>query len=302
MSTKSFAPPGAPRRPAASVVSLVSLVSLASLGACYPDAGPDPTLTAYIDTLSAIDAHAHPMAWVAPGQPADTKFDALPLDGLPPFDVPVGLRADNPAYRTAQQALYHVEGTDTGAAYAAALESARTTAMAERGAGFASWALDRAHIRVMLANRIAMGAGLPAERFAWVPFADALLLPLDTRTEAARTPDTQALYPLEAALLDRYLGDLGLTHVPATLGAYERDVVAATLRKQKDAGAVGLKFEAAYLRMIGESTPLAVAGVRGAATRAAAAPQSAPASTGALPQISILSTQQSLNPSQSLSQ
>jgi predicted TIM-barrel fold metal-dependent hydrolase len=76
------------------------------------------------------------------------------------------------------------------------------------------------------------------------------MYPVDTRAEAARTPDTQALYPLEAKLLARYLGDLGMERVPTTLDAYEADVVGATLRRQKDAGAVGIKFEAAYLRAL----------------------------------------------------
>ena len=102
----------------------------------------------------------------------------------------------------------------------------------------------------MLANRIVMGAGLAAPRFRWVPFVDALMLPLDTRTEAARTPDTKPLYPLEDKLLRRYLADLGLSRVPATLDAYEKQVVTATLERQKAAGAVGIKFEAAYLRSL----------------------------------------------------
>jgi uncharacterized protein len=219
------------------------------LAACATDqTAPAQGLAAYIDTLAAVDAHAHPLAWVAPDAPADTDFDALPLDGLPPFEVPVGLRADNPSFRAAQAALYGTSPTDTGGVYSAALHDARAGAIRRHGEGFPAWALDRAHIRLMLSNRIAMGTGLPADRFAWVPFVDALMLPLDPSAEAARTPDVKALYPLEAKLLARYLADLGDTRVPPTLDVYERDVVAATLRKQKDAGAVGIKFEAAYLR------------------------------------------------------
>lgn len=229
---------------------VVALAALSAVAACGGTAGPDPTLAAYIDTLGAVDAHAHPMAWVAPGQLPDTDFDALPLDGLPPFDVPVGLRADNPAFRAAQDALYHIEPTDTGRIFTHELDSARTAAMLERGSGFAPWALDRSHIRVMLANRVAMGAGLPAARFAWIPFADPLMYPLDTGREASRTPDTDALYPLEARLLRRYLGDLGLDGLPAALDDYEHQVVGPTLKRQKDAGAVGIKFEAAYLRSL----------------------------------------------------
>ncbi len=233
-------------------VSLAALLCLLPAIACNDaDEGrPDADLAAYVDTVWAVDVHAHPMAYVAPGEPADTDFDALPLDGIPAFDVPVGLRADNPSYRAAQVALYATSPRDTGAAYADTLHRARAAAFAAHGEDFPTWALDRAHIQMMLANRIAMGGGLPAERFAWVPFGDALMLPLDTRGEAERTADTEALYPLESRLLARSLRDLGLQRIPGTLAAYERDVVAPILRYQREAGAVGLKFEAAYLRSL----------------------------------------------------
>ncbi|HKJ03516.1 MAG TPA: hypothetical protein VJ997_13705, partial [Longimicrobiales bacterium] len=69
-----------------SLASVVSLVAVGLMAACDANGdGPDRSLAAYVDTVAAVDAHAHPMAYVAPGQPADTDFDALPLDGLPPF-------------------------------------------------------------------------------------------------------------------------------------------------------------------------------------------------------------------------
>jgi hypothetical protein len=107
----------------------------------------------------------------------------------------------------------------------------------------------------MLANRIVLGAGLSAPRFRWVPFADPLLLPLDTRVEAARTPDTRSLYPKEAALLRRYLRDLKVTALPATLDAYVSTVVRPTLERQKQGGALAVKFEVAYLRPLDFSKP-----------------------------------------------
>jgi predicted TIM-barrel fold metal-dependent hydrolase len=125
----------------------------------------------------------------------------------------------------------------------------------QHGEGFPTWVLDQAGIDVMLANRVSMGRGLSSSRFRWVAFADALMLPLDSRDEAARTPDTRALYPLETKLLRRYLKDLGLDAIPATLDAYERDVVVTTLERQKAAGAVAIKFEAAYLRPLDFAQP-----------------------------------------------
>ena len=40
--------------------------------------------------------------------------------------------------------------------------------MQKEGANFPAWALDRAGIDMMLANRIAMGAGLDMPRFRWI--------------------------------------------------------------------------------------------------------------------------------------
>jgi predicted TIM-barrel fold metal-dependent hydrolase len=233
------------------VPAAAGVLLLAACTACTaPADGPDAGLVAYIDGIKAVDAHAHPLRYVAPGAPPDTEFDALPLDKLPPFAVPSGLRPEHPQYRDAQHALYGMSLTDTGAAYAKALEQARGKVMQEQGAQYPAWALDHAGIDIMLSNRIVMGAGLDTPRFRWVPFDDALMLPLDVRGEAALTPDTRSLYPLEARLLARYLHDLSIAKIPATLDAFERDIVAPTVKRQKQNGAVGIKFEAAYLRSL----------------------------------------------------
>jgi predicted TIM-barrel fold metal-dependent hydrolase len=81
------------------------------------------------------------------------------------------------------------------------------------------------------------------------------MLPLDSRDEASRTPDTKSLYPREAKLLQRYLRDLGIRALPATLDEYVRTVVAPTLARQRAGGAVAIKFEAAYLRPLDFDTP-----------------------------------------------
>ena len=107
----------------------------------------------------------------------------------------------------------------------------------------------------MLANRIATGPGLEPPRFRWVPFDDPLLFPLDTKVEAARTPDTRSLYPREAALLARYLRDLGVRALPPTLAAYIDSVVVPTLQRQRQSGAVAIKFEIAYLRPLDFGDP-----------------------------------------------
>jgi hypothetical protein len=127
--------------------------------------------------------------------------------------------------------------------------------MTEKGQQFPTWVLDQAGIDVMLANRVTMGSGLDPTRFRWITFVDPLMLPLDTRNEATRTPDVRPLYPREAKLLQRYLRDIDVRSLPATLDDYVRTVVAPTLAKQKAGGAVAIKFEAAYLRPLDFDDP-----------------------------------------------
>lgn len=188
----------------------------------------DPSLAAYIAGIKAIDNHAHPMAVVPPGGAPDTDYDALPLGGIPDFPLPWRLTLDAPVWGQAAHAL------------------AGVTTPAQ--------ALDRVGIRLEFANRIAMGAGLDSGRFRWVPFDDPLIFPLDTRL-AGKTPDTRVLYPLEAKLLRRYLGDLGLSVLPPTLAEFRRQVVVPLLQRQHDSGAPAIKFEVAYLRPFDFATP-----------------------------------------------
>ena len=99
---------------------------LAALLACDGERdGVDRDLATYIDGIKAIDVHAHPLRYVATGAAKDSEFDALPLDGIPPFQVPLGLRAEDARYRAAQHALFNVSTTDTGAAFAKSLADAR---------------------------------------------------------------------------------------------------------------------------------------------------------------------------------
>ena len=208
----------------------------------------DADLARYIASIRAIDSHAHPMRPVPSGAPADSEFDALPLDGIPTFDVPNRLKPDDPIWRAAQNALYKIPVDRSGAEYHSSLKAAVAAMQRSQSANFPTWALDQAGIETMMANRIVLGAGLASPRFRWVPFADPFLLPLDTRDEATRTPDTKALYPREAKLLKRYLAELGVRELPGTLDEYVTKVVNATLAREKAGGAVGIKFEAAYLR------------------------------------------------------
>jgi len=119
---------------------------------------------------------------------------------------------------------------------------------------YAVWVLDRIGVDVMLANRVAMGPGLPFERFVWVPFADALMFPLDNRAIAV-TPDQQAFFVLEEKLLRRYYDESGLSGRPPSFSEYLDKVVTSTLERHRKGGAVAEKFELAYLRTLDIGNP-----------------------------------------------
>ena len=208
---------------------LVAVIVLSAYACSNPPV--DPALETYIAGIKAVDDHAHPLLPVAQGEPADSDSDALPLGALPPMTLPWRLHGDNPDWVAAIRATK------------------------ERAIRTPAEALDLAGIDVMLANRVAMGPGLVPPRFLWVPFADALMLPLDGRLEAARTPDTRSLYALETKLLHRYMRDLGVVRLPATLDEYVKTVVTPTLERQRKNGAVAVKFEAAYLRALDFDDP-----------------------------------------------
>ena len=133
----------------------------------------------------------------------------------------------------------------------------------QQGEGFPTWVLDQVGTDVMLANRIAMGPGLPSPRFRWVSYADPLMMPLSTKTLAAGNPDREKLFPLTAKLLRRYLADLKIAKLPGTLDGYLKTVVTPTLEAQRKGGCVAVKFEAAYLRALDfdEASAPAAAGV-----------------------------------------
>src|SRR5262249_44039817 len=115
---------------------------------------------------------------------------------------------------------------------------------------FPNWVLDQLGIETELANRIALGRGLKPPRFRWVPFDDALMLPLDKAILANETPDRKFFYAREEMLLKRYLRDLNVSALPDTLEEYTAKIVTPTLERQKQNGAVAIKFEAAYLRTL----------------------------------------------------
>lgn len=224
------------------------LFLLFACSAAFAQNAPDPALLADIQKIPAIDNHTHVMKVTAPGE-ADTEFDALPCDTLEAWDYPVFLRPDRPEVIGAWKALYGYRYDDQSPEHVKELIAARERLMQQQGESFPSWVLDHINTKIMFANRVAMGRGLPAPRFPWVPYDDALLFPLNNGL-MANTPDRKFFYQREEALLKRYLADLNVTKFPASLQEYVSKIVVPTLQRQKQNGAVAIKFEAAYLRAL----------------------------------------------------
>jgi predicted TIM-barrel fold metal-dependent hydrolase len=162
--------------------------------------------------------------------PGDREFDALPVDHMEPQSDPVAMRPG--AFQTPFTA------------------ESKAAAKRQRGDRYPAWVLDQMGVETMLANRVAMGTSVQPPRFRWVPYADALIFPLDNAHLAAKNSDRKAFFALEDKLRARYLADAGLSAPPATLAEYVARVVTPTLERHKQGGAVAEKFEAAYLRSL----------------------------------------------------
>jgi uncharacterized protein len=210
----------------------------------------DAALAAEIAKIRIIDNHAHPLRFVAEGAPPDDEFDALPVDNMEPFTLPLRMRPDNPEWIEAWRALFGYKYDDMTQAHVRELMEAKRAVLRQQGEQYPSWVLDRVGIEVMFANRIAMGRGLPPTRFRWVSFVDALIFPLNNEGLKRANPDRAGFFPGEERLLKRYLKEAGIAALPATFEEYLKRVITPTLERQKREGAVAVKFEAAYLRAL----------------------------------------------------
>ena len=209
---------------------------------------PDPEIAAYVNSIKAIDNHSHVTAL---DRDHDKGYDQLRCDGLPPATAlpPANLRfgaAEQAAYR----ALYGFEAKTGDETEIKKVSEMEIAARQEHGAGFYAWVMEKAGFETVLANRTAMAPEMKAPQLRWVAYEDALLFPLDNSIAKSVNPDRRVFYGDAEVLLNTYLRDAGLSRVPPTLDAYVEKVLRATLQKQKTAGAVAVKFEAAYLRAL----------------------------------------------------
>ena len=234
------------------ILAIVLLLGVLYGMACA-QAAPDASLLAEINKIQAVDNHTHIPKVVAPGE-KDDDYDALPCYLLEPSPDAAMARASNPLYLQAWQHLYGYRHNDRDPQHVQELLATKKTVAQEQGDHYPAWALDKLGIEYMLANRVAMGRGLTAPRFLWVPFDDALLFPLNNQ-KMEDNPDRKAFYAREEELLRQYMADSGVKALPADLDEYVRQVVVPTLQRQKKAGAVAIKFEAAYLRSLDFAPP-----------------------------------------------
>ncbi len=240
-------------------VSLV-ILSIVAILAVEPSrisgqAGVDKDLLNEINKIKAIDNHAHPLRYVAEGDKPDDEYDALPLEAIPLFPLPVRLSPTNPEFIRAWHDLYGYSHHDMSNADVAELMTMKQNVAKQKAEATPAWILDQLNIETMFANRVAMGRGLSEPRFRWVSFVDALIFPLSNEAAKHANPDYKGFYPAEERLLKRYLSDLNIKQLPPTLDAYLKTIVTPTLERQKRNGAVAIKFEAAYLRKLDFDNP-----------------------------------------------
>src|SRR6266550_5662556 len=173
------------RKPIAIAIAVAIGLTVVSLPPrTFAQAGVDRDLLSEIMKIKAIDNHAHPLRYVAEGEKPDDEFDALPLDAIVAFPLPVRLNPTNPEFIRAWHDLYRYSHNDMSEAHMRELMNAKQAVLKQRAEGTPAWILDQLNIETMFANRVAMGRGLTSPRFVWVPFDDALIFPLSN--EAAK--------------------------------------------------------------------------------------------------------------------
>jgi hypothetical protein len=232
----------------------LAMAALLAAGSCFAQR-IDPEIGRQIAAIQAIDNHAHPVL-APPLDTSDREFDALPVSSLEPQTDPVAFRPDFPLLGAAWKALYGFDvPPPLDAQGLKRLNEARRKVQAQQGERFPAWVLEKSRIGAMLANRVAMGRGVEPPQFRWVPYADALLFPLDNTGMAAVSPDRTEFFTLESIVLGRYLKEAALSAPPSTLDNYLKQVVTSTLERHKLGGAVAEKFEVAYLRSFDFTDP-----------------------------------------------
>jgi hypothetical protein len=210
----------------------------------------DPQILAEINQIKAIDNHSH-VERVLGENEIDDEGDAIACGGLQFVSLPpVRLRIDNPIYTGAWFDFFGFRADSITEKSSHEYLLGKNKIRREKGENYPTWILDKLNIEVMLANRIALGRGLNSPRFRWVAYGDPLLLPFSTLNARQTNSDVKFFYSQEEKLFKRFLSELKITKLPATLGQYLKTVVTPMLERHKKGGAVAVKFVAAYYRSL----------------------------------------------------
>jgi len=161
------------RRAPTIILALILLGPLATSA----QTGADPELLSEINNIKAVDNHAHPLRYVAEAEKPDDEYDALPLDAIGLFPLPIRIAPTNPEFIRAWKQLYSYNYNDMSESHVQELLAIKKRVLSQQGQNFPAWVLDQLNIETMFANRVAMGRGLTVPRFRWVSFVDAFLFP-----------------------------------------------------------------------------------------------------------------------------
>src|SRR5271154_5986666 len=194
-----------------------------------------------IRQIAIFDDHGHP------GFAEDSDVDAM---ASPPGHAPLRLSLDNPELIAASKDLFDYPFSDNSPEHikwlvAKKAELRRTYP----GHQYFDRILDKLNVETMMANRVAMGNYLDPKRFRWVFFVDSFLFPLDNKDLSARNIDLGVYVPLQEKLLQRELGQAGLSALPGTFPEYLA-FVRKILEQNRAHGGVSIKFEIAYFRTL----------------------------------------------------
>jgi uncharacterized protein len=226
---------------------------------------PDPALVTAIAAIKVIDNHAHPLRALKEGE-RDTEWSDLSYhtSGTAASDpgaqmglIPFRLRPKSPEFIAVWQALYGLPAGPVTKEFPQELVRVKRRIMEEQADNYPARILDKAGTETMLANRVVMDRSLPAPRFRWVSYVDALMFPLSNEEVRKARPDLATSYGSLGRLLKTHLSDLGLSQLPTSLEGYLTQVVTPTIERQKRGGAVAVKFQTAYVRTLDISNPSA---------------------------------------------
>jgi uncharacterized protein len=241
--------------PRLAICCTVGFVSV--LLACNRTPSSRPRVNGSIESelqrIPAIDNHAHPMKVVSNGE-EDHDYDALSMEGLQDLAMPACFREDNANFPAAWHVLFGYDFGDSKPEHMAQLDRLKEQVAKQKGDLYPSWVLNRTNTELMLANRVAMGRGLPNDRFKWVPFADMFLFPLNNSSMKTKDPDHKIFIEREEQLLTGYLNTAQLVRLPGSFDEY-LTFVSHTLASWKANGAVAVKFELAYVRDLQIGSP-----------------------------------------------